>query len=117
MKIIDRNIEPLGINIIFHIGKDANDNFNIIENANPGDIWFHIDDNASCHVIACLPEDNEFNKKQLMYIIKQGAILCKQHSKYKSQKNVSIVYTYIKNVTMTNIIGTVTTENTKTIKI
>ena len=52
-----------------------------------------------------------------MYIIKQGAILCKQHSKYKSHKNVSIVYTYIKHVTMTNIVGTVTTENTKTIKI
>ena len=78
---------------------------------------FHIDDNASCHVIGSLPEDTIFSKKQLMYIIKQGAILCKQFSKYKSHKNVSIVYTAIKNVTMTNIPGSVNIQSSKNISI
>jgi predicted ribosome quality control (RQC) complex YloA/Tae2 family protein len=117
MKVIDKYIEPLGITIQFHVGKNAQDNFDIIENANPNDIWFHIDDNASCHVIGSLPEDTTFGKKQLMYIIKQGAIICKQFSKYKSHKNVSIVYTPIKNVTMTDIIGSVVIQSSKNISI
>jgi hypothetical protein len=52
-----------------------------------------------------------------MYIIKQGAILCKQFSKYKSHKNVSIIYTPIKNVTMTDIIGSVIIQSSKNISI
>jgi len=117
MKSIDRYIAPLGINISFRVGNNAADNFIIVDNAHPYDIWFHIHNHSSCHVIACMPEDTNLTKKQLMYIIKQGAIICKQHSKYKSQTNVEIIYTSIKNVTMTRTIGTVTTENTKTIKI
>lgn len=117
MKYETRYIASLGIDIEFKLGKNAADNFDIIESSQTNDIWFHIDDHSSCHVIASIPDDTNFNKKQLLYIIKQGAILCKQHSKYKSQQNVSIIYTYIKNVTMTNIIGSVITENTKTIKI
>jgi len=117
MKLIDKYIGPLGMDIQFHVGKNAQDNFDIIESANPDDIWFHIDDHASCHVIACLPNDISFQKKQLMYIIKQGAILCKQYSNYKSQKNVSIVYTPIKNVTMTNHTGSVTIQSSKNISI
>ena len=117
MRVIDKYIGPLGLNIQFSVGQYAQDNFDIIENANPQDIWFHIDDNASCHVIACLPNDIVFQKKQLMYIIKQGAILCKQFSKYKSQKNVAIVYTSIKNVTMTNHTGSVIIQSSKIISI
>lgn len=117
MKCETRYISPLGVDIEFKIGRDAADNFNIIESSQKNDIWFHIDQHSSCHVIASMPEDINYTKKQLMYIIKQGAILCKQHSKYKSQKDVSIIYTYIKNITMTNIIGSVITEFSKTIKI
>lgn len=117
MKSIDRYIAPLGINILFTVGKNAQENFNIIENSNPNDIWFHIDNYASCHVIASMPPDIDFDKKQLMYIIKQGAIICKQYSKYKSDKNVTIVYTCVKNVTMTNHTGSVTIQSSKTISI
>lgn len=117
MKSIDRYIAPLGINISFTVGKNAQENFNIIENSNPNDIWFHIDNYASCHVVASMPPDIDFDKKQLMYIIKQGAIICKQYSKYKSDKNVSIVYTCVKNVTMTDVVGTVNIQSSKTIKI
>lgn len=60
---------------------------------------------------------NDINKKYIKYITKQGALLCKQNSKYRSDKNVSIIYTQIKNITKTNIIGTVITTNTKTIQI
>jgi predicted ribosome quality control (RQC) complex YloA/Tae2 family protein len=107
MKLITKTISPLGIQIDFKIGKNANDNIDIINESGPNDLWFHISESASCHVIATIPDDITFNKKQIMYIIKQGAILCKQHSKYKSQKKLNIVYTPIKFVTPTDNTGSV----------
>jgi len=100
--------------IIFHIGKNKDDNFEVIDNGNPDDIWFHAKDISSCHVVCEVTED--INKKDLRYIIKAGALLCKNNTnKLKGQKNVEVIYTEIKNVTKTSIPGCVTTENTKTI--
>lgn len=109
-------IPKIKLNIKFLIGKNATDNFNIIDKSNENDLWFHINDSPSCHVIACIHEYN-IDKKDLKYIIKQGGIICKQYSKYKSDKNVEIIYTSIKNIQKTNIIGTVLTQNTKSILI
>ena len=50
-------------------------------------------------------------------IAKQGAILCKKHSKYASYTNIPIVYTKIQNVKKTKILGSVITKDTKIIKI
>ena len=58
-----------------------------------------------------MPTNIVFDKKQTMYIIKQGAILCKQHSKYKSMKKVNILYTDVQNVIPTNILGCVNIQN------
>jgi len=117
MKLETKYISSLGISIDFQIGKNAHDNFDIIDAADPDDLWFHINEHASCHVIATMPNDIHFDKKQLMYIIKQGAILCKQHSKYKSQKKVGIVYTQIKHITLTDIPGKVELQTSKTVTI
>jgi predicted ribosome quality control (RQC) complex YloA/Tae2 family protein len=117
MKVESRYIAPLGIDVEFKIGQNARDNIDAINAAKVTDLWFHIEDHSSCHVIASMPDDIKFDKKQIMYIVKQGAILCKQHSRYKSQQNTIIVYTTIQNVTPTNIIGTVTIQNRKTVTI
>lgn len=117
MKHETRYIDALGLDIQFKIGQNAQDNFAVIESAEPIDLWFHVNDHSSSHVVATIPPNVQLNKKQLMYIAKQGAILCKQHSKYKSQQKVSIIYTTIQNVQPTNIPGTVITQNTKTVVI
>jgi predicted ribosome quality control (RQC) complex YloA/Tae2 family protein len=117
MKQETRYIAALGIEFEFKIGQNAHDNFTVIESAEPFDLWFHIDEHSSSHVVATIPQNIQFDKKQLMYIVKQGAILCKQHSRYKSHKNVTIVYTTIQNVTPTNIPGTVSILNSKTVTI
>ena len=111
MKIINIYIAPLGIDIEYKVGKNAADNINIINSAEHGDIWFHVDDHSSSHVIASMPTNIVFDKKQTMYIIKQGAILCKQHSKYKSVKKINIIYTDVQNVVPTNIPGSVNVNN------
>lgn len=114
---IEKTIEfpQLQIEVDYVIGKSAAENFEIIDNAEDYHIWFHVKDNPSSHVIAKLEDD--LKKKELRYIIKQGAILCKQHSKLTNQKNVDIIYTQIKNITKTDIPGSVYTQNEKTITI
>ena len=101
-KIEERYIPNLNMNITFYIGKNAAGNFDIIDLSKPRDIWFHIDNSSSAHVIASIP--NKFNKKELKYIIKQGSLLCKQYSK---SQETTVVYTTLNNVVKTDIIGSV----------
>jgi predicted ribosome quality control (RQC) complex YloA/Tae2 family protein len=91
-------IPAIKCNITYYIGSNAQDNWDIIDNASPDDIWFHIDGSSSCHVIASICENTTFDKKDKRYIIKQGALLCKENSKYKSERNLKITYTSCKNV-------------------
>lgn len=106
-------IPSLEREILYSIGKNAKDNFRIIDMSNENDIWFHLEDYPSSHIIAHISELPKLNKKQFRQIIKQGAVLCKQKSKCYDKTNVN--YTIIKNITKTDIIGTVLTSNLKTI--
>jgi len=111
-------ISKLNLDITFVIGQNAAENFQIIDDSQPDDLWFHVAEFPSCHIVAKINDimDN-INRKDIKYIVKQGAILCKQHSKYKSVKNLDINYTEISNVQKTDIVGSVITSNTKIIKI
>lgn len=107
-------IPKLKLNIKFYIGKNAQENFTIIDLADGKDMWFHLNDYPSCHVIGII-SNLSLDKKELKYIITQGALLCKKYSKYKSEPNINVVYTTINNVKKTEIIGTVNLSNTKLI--
>jgi predicted ribosome quality control (RQC) complex YloA/Tae2 family protein len=108
-------IDALKREIEFCIGKNQNENFTIIDKASLDDLWFHAKDESSCHVVCKIPDD--LNKKDLRYIIKIGAIICKNNTnKLKSIKGVEIIYTKIKNITKTDVEGCVFAENTKVIK-
>jgi predicted ribosome quality control (RQC) complex YloA/Tae2 family protein len=117
-------IDSLKCDIQFNVGENAEDNHSIIRLAKVDDLWFHIGGGKpSCHVTASIPitnaySDSKNSKKGLKYIIKQGAVLCKSMSKYKSDKNVEIIYTFVKNVECSaEIPGRVTLSNYKTIVI
>jgi hypothetical protein len=105
MKLIMLDIPVIGRQIEFSIGKNAQDNFNIIDSAKPNDIWFHLFNAPSCHIIASLPEN--ITKEEKKYIIKQGAILCKRYSNMASRKNVFIIYSSIENIIKSKPVGTV----------
>lgn len=131
-RIVTRYIPTLKLNVVYKVGKDADNNYQIIDESDKEDIWFHIKNSSSCHVIACLKNikfnryDNELpnyynidfdtlDKKQKQQVIKQGALLCKQFSKLKNQKNLEIIYTKIENVFKTETVGSVILYKTKTI--
>ena len=65
-------------NITFFIGTNRGDNYNIIELSNSNDLWFHANDDPSCHVIAVMPIS--VNKRTKQKIITQGCLLCKQNT-------------------------------------
>jgi len=101
--------------VVFIVGTCAQDNFDAIDISDPDDIWFHVKDGSSCHVIAKIPLGEKLNKKTMHRIIKQGALLCKQESRYKSAKNLAIIYTRLRNVQKTDIIGSVIADPVSTI--
>ena len=75
-----------------------------------------MDKETSSHVVAAIPEN--FDKKNMKYVVKQGAILCRQHSHFKtSKKPVSIVYAKIKNIIKTGIVGSVIVSDGKTVNV
>ena len=107
-------IEGLNDEVTFYIGQKQNENFDVIDMGSPTDLWFHADNISSCHVVANLPED--ISNKDLKYIIKAGANLCKKYTnKLKVLKNVAIVYTQIKNIEKTRVQGCVHITNEKKI--
>ena len=109
--------EKLGFEITYYIGKNSADNFDVIDMGSPNDIWFHINGEPSCHVIAMLEENIKYNKKELRQIVTQGALLCKENSKFKSMKNVDVVFTNVSNLCKTEILGTVSVSNSKLISV
>lgn len=117
MKTVRRYISALGDDIEYIIGQHASDNFVIIDNSKEDDLWFHINNEPSGHVIAIMPDNIELSKKQLRQIITQGALVCKENSKYKSHHNLEVVYAYIKNIEKTNITGKVMITNQKIISV
>ena len=109
-------IYEIDCDIIFYIGQNRNDNFNVIDKGSSSDLWFHAKSESSCHVVAIIPEDIERN--ELKYIIKQGALLCKTHThKLKDLHNVEIIYSQIRNIKKTRTPGLVNVSNEKKIVI
>ena len=99
-----------------NIGLNKQDNWNLIDNSKPNDIWFHVDSAPSAHIILSNEENFQLNKIP-QQVITRCACLCKSHSKSKSIKDCIIIYTYISNIKKTDKIGEVECTNIKQIKI
>ena len=115
MKTITKYIDSIRSNIEFNIGQNVQENFKIIDDSKENYLWFHIHHLPSCHVIACI--NDVYDKKQLHKIAVQGAMLCKQYSKYKSDKGVEVMYTKVQNVSKTDIMGSVNVSDYKVISV
>lgn len=117
MKINTEYLANIGKTIEYLIGQNAQDNFDIITMSKSKDLWFHINDQSSCHVIAKIDQYHDLSKKELYSIIKRGSLLCKSNSKYKNKSNVAIKYAYLEFVKKTDTIGKVSVSQHKIIYI
>ena len=102
------------INYTILIGQNKQDNFDIIDISLDNYLWFHVEDEPSCHVI--LKSEENISKVPIQ-VLKRCAYLCKINSKAKTKNNCNIIYTSIKNVKKTNIIGQVVASNCKSIRL
>jgi predicted ribosome quality control (RQC) complex YloA/Tae2 family protein len=107
----DQNTE---VEYTIFIGKNSQENWDIIDKANQRDIWFHLGGGLpSPHVILKLDTPEKVSKT----LIKHCALLCKQNSKMYNVRKVNVIYTEIKNVKKADKVGSVYTSNIKTLQI
>ena len=96
----------------YRIGRNAKDNWDLIDTSDPEDWWFHIDGFSSAHVVMKSEGPPDLSA------LRHGAALCKENTnKCKSIKNLPITYTQIKNVKKDKAVGSVTIKNYKTLKL
>ena len=103
-------------NYDIQIGRSAAENTRLVSAANGTDIWFHVHQAPSCHVI--LKNDAKIHAIPHK-VIKRCAYLCKVNSKERPNacNSCEIVYAYISNVTPTDIPGQVHIGDHKLIRI
>ena len=70
--------------ITYKVGKNAKENWDLIDESEEDDIWIHLHDYPSCHVII---ENTKYLEKEH---ILHGCHLCKEHSKYKNDKKIKV---------------------------
>jgi predicted ribosome quality control (RQC) complex YloA/Tae2 family protein len=96
------------------IGKNKKENWQIIDESLETDVWFHVSDSPSCHVIL----KNMVNISSIpIQVIKRSAYLCKINSNAKYEKKSVIIYTPICNVKKTNIEGEVVVKSCKSVSL
>ena len=93
------------------IGKNKFENDELIRDAKSTDIWFHIANAPSCHVVLITLTEKSLPKQ----VIKRCACLCKSNSSSSSIKKCEIIYTTISNIECTDVIGQVIAKNIKKI--
>jgi predicted ribosome quality control (RQC) complex YloA/Tae2 family protein len=93
---------------VVHIGKSAKENWEILEESKPTDLWFHLDSKSSPYVII---EKNE-NQTIGQDIIVKCAKLCKSYSKDKKSTRCSVIYCPISNLKKGKAVGSVLLTNT-----
>lgn len=72
----------------------------LIESADPDDLWFHLADRPSCHVVATLPVI-----KVSGLVLRQGSTICRNYMGCGGSEPV--VCSRIRDLVLTDVPGTV----------
>jgi predicted ribosome quality control (RQC) complex YloA/Tae2 family protein len=80
------------------VGKNWQENEQLIMESSPCDVWFHLDDESSCHVVLKNYDNISLNKLSKK-LIKRCALIVKHHtSKCVEHEKYNIVYTCVDNL-------------------
>lgn len=109
-KYIEQEIEINNKIYKLYIGQNAIGNEEIIKLCHQDSIWFHFNKISSPHIILDSKGDI-ISKKDLIQI----ALKLFEYKK-NAPKNSTVIYTQLKNVKLTNVLGSVITKNTNKIK-
>lgn len=96
---------------VIRFGRDAQGNTRLIENAEGCDVWFHVDEHPSAHVIC--ERDSPFSLLSDT-VLQFCANLCVERTpglKKKGLKHVQVLYTPVANLKLGKTPGEVTIKN------
>jgi len=88
----------------YYVGQNAKENQSIIDNIEPEDIWIHLHENSSPHVMI---QNGGINENITEEEIHYGCALCKVYSKYKNNEKVTVCYIEGKYLKNGKVIGSV----------
>lgn len=92
------------------VGTSAKENWKLIDESDPFDLWLHVDNYPSGHVVI---KERLKGKSELEVpdypnqIIGLGADYCKSQSKYSNIQKLKIVYTLVANLKKGKEVGSV----------
>jgi predicted ribosome quality control (RQC) complex YloA/Tae2 family protein len=85
--------------VTYKVGKNAKENWDLIKKSENNDIWIHLHDYPSCHVI--IENTKSLGKEHILY----GCCLCKENSKYKNDKKTKVSVLQMKYVKKGKVVG------------
>ena len=91
-----REFEVDGIQL--KMGRNRDENDALLKSMSPEDTWFHLEGVPSAHL--SMPRDYKKVSKHTLYRI---ALEVKKSSKFKSNHIIPVLFTYRKNLTLTDI--------------
>jgi predicted ribosome quality control (RQC) complex YloA/Tae2 family protein len=87
-------------------GKNAQGNNSLLDECSENDIWFHVNNSTSAHIVLSIPTTTTTTTKPPKQVIKRCCCICKAST--KTSNKVEIVYTTRSNLEKVNDRGTVT---------
>ncbi len=114
MTVDEHTMEHAGKTYLIYCGKDARSNDKLLDESDPDDIWFHVANHSSGHVIL-KNEEKGTVKKVPRQVIKRCACICK--ASIKASGKCDIIYTERKNIAKTDVLGCVTTTNVRNVTV
>ena len=111
MKLFTHKIESQTFDI--YVGTNAKENWELINNSDPFDLWLHVDEQPSGHVIIKEKITNNTESNYPNQIISIAANYCKNQSKSKNNKKLKIVYTEVLNIKKGKEFGSVIVSKPK----
>jgi predicted ribosome quality control (RQC) complex YloA/Tae2 family protein len=91
-----REFEVDGIPL--RMGRNCGENDSLLKSMDPEDTWFHLEGVPSAHL--AMPRDYRKVSKHTLYRI---ALEVKKSSKFKANRIMPVMYTYRKNLILTEI--------------
>ena len=100
-------IEEVFKNYTIKLGRNQDENDELVKNAEPDDYWLHVSNHPSPHCIIVNPSKKRIHQK----IIKHAAYLTKKYYKYANIAKLDIDVTRIKFIETTDKKGLVNVSN------
>jgi predicted ribosome quality control (RQC) complex YloA/Tae2 family protein len=116
--VVIEKLEKDNYEVTFRLGRNAQENHELIDDADPDDLWFHLEGHPSGHCILEVNQkeskenSNNYNIDTVDIIF--AANLVKSYSKLKNHnKKLKVIYTPVKNLKKGKAKGEVIMMNLK----